>query len=174
MPLISFLIFGVHRGLTGPAALQYFRMKNFVPIAWAAALLFLSGCGNSLPQTQLNGTWAFTLTPSGTSNVIQFTAALTQVNNSLYGPATMTGSAASCSEQAQVSGTVSGNALNLQLTQYSNALDLQGTTTGGAPTTTSASGKYAATSGPCIQNGGSGTWTAVLEPNNSSSFEQKR
>jgi hypothetical protein len=142
-------------------------MKN---VAWAlpvAALLLLAGCGNSFPPPQLNGTWEFTLTPSSSSTVIQFSATLTQVNNSL------SGSAASCSADAIVSGTVSGSALNLELTQYGDALDLQGTTTGGAPTTTSASGKYGATTGPCIQNGGSGTWKAVLEPNNTSTFEQK-
>ena len=138
----------------------------------AVGLFFLAGCGSTVPP-QLTGTWAFKLTPSGSSNTIQFTATLTQVNNSLYGPVTLTGDAASCNEQAQMSGTVSGNALNLEVTQYSNALDLQGTATGGVPTTTAASGKYAATSGPCIQNGGSGTWTAVLEPSDSSSFAQK-
>jgi hypothetical protein len=148
-------------------------MKKVVWMLWVVGVLLLNGCGNSTTPPQLNGNWAFTLKPSGTSNVIQFTATLTQVNNSLYGPVTLAGNAASCNEQAQISGSVSGNALNLEVTQYSNALDLQGTTTGGAPTTTAASGKYAASSGPCIQNGGSGTWSAVLEPNDSSSFEQR-
>jgi len=148
-------------------------MKSVARTALVVALLFLNGCGNSIVPPQLNGTWAFTLKPSGSSNVIQVTAALTQVDNSISGPATLIGSAASCSSEATMSGTVSGNALNLDLTQYGDTLNFQGTTTGGPPVTTSASGKYAATSGPCIQNGGTGTWSAVLEPNNSSSFDEK-
>ena len=147
-------------------------MKIIVRIALLVVLGLLNGCG-SAPSLPMNGTWLFTLTPTGSpADVIQATVALTQLNNSVFGPVTLTGNGAACGTTAMMSGTVNGPVLSLQLTQSQSKLSFTGKTTGGSPTTTYASGKYSATSGQCLQNGGTGTWSAFLEANGSSSFAE--
>jgi hypothetical protein len=148
-------------------------MRSVPPIGLLVVLSCLIGCGSTpLP---LNGTWLFTLTPTDSSaGAIQATVALTEIGNSVFGPVTLTGNGSACGTAAMMSGTISGNALSLQMTQSQTTLNFTGKTSGGAPLTTYASGKYTATAGACIQNGGTGTWSAFLESNNSSSFEQSR
>jgi hypothetical protein len=138
-------------------------MKSIVCFALVIALYFLNGCGSgqsALPS--LTGTWVFTLTPSNSpSNVIQATAALTQLNNNvLLGQVTLKGNGTSCGTMAQMTGQLNGNTLTLQLTQSPSELLLKGTAT--TTLTVNASGKYTATSGQCLQDGGTGTWTAFL------------
>jgi len=149
-------------------------MKIFLRIALVVLLGLLNGCGNSPVLPPLTGTWSFTLTPTGSpSDVIQATVALTQLGNSVFGPVTLTGNGAACGTTAMMSGTVNGVALSLQLTQSQSTLKFTGKATGGYPLTTYASGKYTASSGPCLQNGGTGTWSAFLEANGSSSFDKR-
>ena len=149
-------------------------MKSIVRIALVVVLGLLNGCGSAPVLPPLTGTWAFTLTPTGSpSDVIQATVALTQLGNSVFGPVTLTGNGAACGATAMMSGTVNGVALSLQLTQSQSTLTITGKATGGYPLTSYASGKYTASSGPCLQNGGTGTWSAFLESNNSSSFDEK-
>jgi len=149
-------------------------MKSIVRIALVVVLGLLNGCGSAPPLPPMTGTWAFTLTPTGSpSEVIQATVALTQLGDSVFGPVTLTGNGAACGTNAMMSGTVNGVALSLQLTQSQSTLSFTGKATGGYPLTSYASGKYTATSGQCLQNGGTGTWSAFLESSNSSSFDQK-
>jgi hypothetical protein len=135
-------------------------MKRFVCAAVVVSLCLMSGCGSSLPT--LAGQWVFTLTPSDApSAVTHATATLTQLsNNSLFGQVYLTGSGTACGPQAEITGIVSGSDLTFHLTQSQNTLTLKGTATGGV--TLTATGTYTANSGPCIQDGGSGTWTAFL------------
>ncbi|HXM64074.1 MAG TPA: hypothetical protein VN950_24645 [Terriglobales bacterium] len=138
-------------------------MKSIVRFALLLALGLLNGCGSgqtALPS--LTGTWVFALTPANSpSSVIQATAALTQLkNNLLLGQVTLKGSGTSCGTQAQMTGSLSGNSLILQLTQSPSELILKGTAT--TALTVNASGTYTASSGQCLQNGGTGTWTAFL------------
>jgi hypothetical protein len=138
-------------------------MKSIVRFALLLALGFLNGCGSGqTPLPSLTGTWVFTLTPANSpSDVIQATAALTQLNNNvLLGQVTLKGSGTSCGTQAQMTGSLSGNSLVLQLTQSPSELILKGTAT--TALTVNASGAYTASSGRCLQDGGSGTWTAFL------------
>jgi hypothetical protein len=126
------------------------------------ALGFLNGCGSGTsPLPTLTGKWVFTMTPANSpSDVIQASGALTQLpNNVLLGQVTLQGGT-SCGTLAQMTGTVNGNTLVLQLTQSPGKLSLKGTAT--TSLTVNASGTYTATSGQCLQNGGSGTWTAFL------------
>lgn len=148
-------------------------MKSIPRIALFLFLAFLGGC-SSTPPLFLGGTWAFTIIPSDSSSaVIQATVEFTQLGNSIFGPVTFSGNGTSCGTQAMMSGTVNGDALSLQLTQSQSTLTFQGMATGGPPLTYYASGKYTATTGNCLQNGGTGTWSAFLEANNASSFEEK-
>jgi hypothetical protein len=138
-------------------------MKSIVRFSLVLALGFLNGCGSgqsALPS--LTGTWVFTLKPSNSaSNVIQATAALTQLNNNiLLGQVTLNGSGASCGTRAEMTGSLSGNNLTLQLTQSPAELILKGTAT--TALTVNASGAYTASTGQCLQDGGTGTWTAFL------------
>lgn len=147
-------------------------MKSKVCIALVVVLGFLNGC-SSAPPLALAGTWVFTLTPSdASSGVIQATVPLTQFGNSIFGPVTLTGNGTSCGTTAMMSGTVNGDALSLQLTQSQSTLSLTGTATGGPPLTYNASGKYTATTGQCLQNGGAGTWSAFLAANSTSSVPE--
>lgn len=138
-------------------------MKSIAGFALVLALGFLSGCGSGQsPLPSLTGTWVFTLTPANSpSNVIQATAALTQLkNNVLLGQVTLKGSGTSCGTMAEMTGTLSGSSLTLQLTQSPSELILRGTAT--TALTVNASGAYTATTGQCLQDGGTGTWTAFL------------
>jgi hypothetical protein len=138
-------------------------MKRIFGFALVLALGFLNGCGSgqtALPS--LSGKWVFTLTPANSGlNVIQATASLTQLNsNVLLGQVTLNGSGTSCGTRAQMTGNLSGNSLTLQLTQSPSEIILKGTAT--TALTVNASGAYTATSGQCLQDGGTGTWTAFL------------
>jgi len=145
-------------------------MKSGICISLLLLVVFLSGCGSTQPLF-LGGTWVFTITPSGsTSEVIQGSATLTQLGNSIFGPVTFSGSGTSCGTQGMMSGTVNGNAVSLHLTQSQNTLSLTGLVTGGPPLTYNALGKYTASMGQCLQNGGTGAWSAFLTPNNASGF----
>lgn len=138
-------------------------MKSIVRFALVLALSFLNGCGSGqTPLPSLTGTWVFTLTPaSSPSNVIQATASLTQLNNNvLLGQVTLKGSGTSCGTMAEMTGTLSGNSLILHLTQSPSELILKGTAT--TALTVNASGTYTASSGQCLQDGGTGTWTGFL------------
>src|ERR1700685_4477252 len=140
-------------------------MKSLVCFVLVVALGFLNGCGSGqTPLPSLTGTWLFSLTPANSpSNVIQATAALTQLNNNiLLGQVTLKGSGTSCGTQAQMTGSLSGNSLILQLTQSPSELILKGTAT--TALTVNASGTYTASSGQCLQNGGAGNWSAFLWP----------
>jgi hypothetical protein len=145
-------------------------MKDILRIVLVVALGLLNGCGTSLNNT-MTGTWTFTLTPAASSaQAIQITADLTQINNSVFGQVMLTGNATSCGNMANMSGVVNGNALSLQLTQAQSTLSFTGKTNS---TLSSSSGTYTATAGQCIQNGGTGTWSAFLQAHNSSSFDTK-
>jgi len=144
-------------------------MKNIVLMVLVATLGFLNGCGSSTSLPTMTGTWVFTLTPQASpSNVIQATAMLTQISDSVFGQVTLTGNGTACGTTAMMSGIVNGNALALHLTQAQSTLTFTGKAS--ASFTSSASGTYTATTGKCLQNGGTGTWSAFLVPNNSSSF----
>jgi hypothetical protein len=142
-------------------------MKVAIWTALCLYLGFLSGCSSS-PPLFLQGTWEFTIMPSNSSGSIQATAVLTQLGSSVFGPVTFGGNSSSCDTQAQMSGTVNGDNLSVQLTQSQSTLDLTGTVTGGLPVTYSASGKYTGTTGGCLQNGEAGTWTGFLAANSTS------
>jgi len=142
-------------------------MKNITRIVLVVALGFLNGCGTTTNNT-VTGTWTFTLTPtSPPSQAIQITADLTQINNSFFGQVTLTGNATACGTTAQMSGTVHGNALSLEITQAQTTITLTGKTNS---TLSSSSGTFAATSGQCILSGGTGTWSGFLQAHNTSSF----
>ncbi len=148
-------------------------MKSFVRIALVVALGFLNGCGSgtsSLPP--LTGTWLFTLTPAASpSEVIQALGTLRQVNsnsNEVSGQVTLTGSGTACGTMAEMSGILNGSNLTLRLTQSQSTISLTGTANTTVLSGINASGKYTATAGPCLQNGGTGTWSAGLESNTSS------
>lgn len=148
---------------SGVNCLRLPDMKSIVRFALLLTLGFLNGCGSGqTPLSSLTGTWVFTMTPANApSNVIQATAALTQLkNNVLLGQVTLKGSGTSCGTQAQMTGSLSGNSLTLQLTQSPSELILKGTAT--TALTVTASGAYTASSGQCLQDGGTGTWTAFL------------
>jgi hypothetical protein len=104
---------------------------------------------------------AVTLTPTGSALVaLEATANLTQSGDQITGNVSVTGDAPSCGTQALMSGTVKGNTLTLELTQSQSAIDFIGTAN---LAFTSASGTYTATSGSCLLNGGTGSWSAALE-----------
>jgi hypothetical protein len=148
---------------------NYDSMKILARTVLVLTLISLYGCGNQPTTPALTGTWAFTLTPNGSSQAIQATASLTQLNNSLFGPVTLTENGTACGTTAQMTGTVSGITLLLKLTQSGSTVSFNGKASGGYPVTSYASGSYSASSGPCLQSG-SGTWSAFLEANGSSSF----
>jgi hypothetical protein len=135
-------------------------MKNVARITLVLALSFLSGC-NPSPNPAMTGTWLFALTSSGSpSEVIQATANLTQLGNTIIGQVTLSGNGASCGTTASMSGTVKGNNLTLQLVQLQSTIEFTGTAN---LAFTSASGTYTATAGPCLQDGGGGSWSASPE-----------
>jgi hypothetical protein len=135
-------------------------MKNIARIALVLAFGFLSGC-NPSPNPAMTGTWLFVLTPTGSaSEVIQATADLTQLGNQVIGQVSLSENAAACGTTASMTGTVKGNTLTLQLAQLQSAIDFTGTAN---LAFTSASGTYTATAGSCLQNGGSGSWSASLD-----------
>jgi hypothetical protein len=146
------------------------RISGFA-LVFLLGLVFLglvNGCG-STPQ-YLAGTWQFTFTPgSSSAQSIQATAVLTQLGNSIFGPVTLAGNDISCGTQAMMSGNVNGYNMILALKQSQSTLTFTGTATGGFPSTYTASGKYSASTGQCLQNGGSGTWSGYLEAANASS-----
>jgi len=146
-------------------------MKDIARILLVVALGFLNGCGSSPMNFTMTGTWVFSLKPAASaSQVIQLTADLTQINDSFFGQVTLTGDAAACGINAQMSGTVNGDSVALQIMQNQTTLTFKGKTNA---TLNSSAGSYTATGGDCIQNGGTGTWTGFLQPPNSSSFEAK-
>jgi len=146
-------------------------MKDLARILLVVALGFLNGCGSSSQNFTMTGTWVFTLTPAASSaQVIQLTADLTQINNSFFGQVTLMGNAAACGIYAQMSGTVNGTALSVQIMQNQTTLTLKGQTNA---TFNSSSGSYTATTGGCIQNGGAGKWSGFLQAHNSSSFDAR-
>jgi len=147
------------------------NMKDIARIVLVVALGFLNGCGSSSQNFTMTGTWVFSLKPAASpSQVIQLTADLTQINDTFFGQVTLTGEAASCGINAQMSGTVNGNTVAIQILQNQTTLTFKGKTN---DTLNSSAGSYTATSGQCIQNGGTGTWSGFLKPPNSSSFEAK-
>jgi hypothetical protein len=148
-------------------------MKNVLRRTFLILLCLLAGCGST--PLFLAGTWVFKISPTNSSSgaAIQLTVPLTQFNSSIFGTATLSGNGTSCGTVAMMSGTVSGSKLSLQLTQSENTLNLTGTATGGYPLTYTASGKYTATTGSCLQNGGGGTWTGFLEANNASNLHEE-
>src|SRR5262252_7638294 len=99
------------------------NMKDVARIVLVAALGFLNGCGSSPMNFTMTGTWVFSLKPAASpSQVIQLTADLTQINNTFFGKVTLAGDAASCGINAQMSGTVNGNTLALQIMQNQTTL----------------------------------------------------
>jgi len=141
-------------------------MKVAIRLAFLVFFAFQLGCSSS-PPLFLGGTWVFTITPSGSSSqAFQATAVLTQLGSSIFGPVTFSGGSSSCSAPATMSGTVNGDNLSVQLTQLQSTLKLTGSVSGGPPVTYSASGKYTATSGGCLQDGSAGTWSGFLSANN--------
>jgi len=135
-------------------------MRNIACVALTTALTFLSGC-NPSPNPAMTGTWLFALTSSGSpSEAIQATANLTQLGNTITGQVTLSGNGASCGATASMSGTVKGNNVTLELIQLQSTIEFTGTAN---LAFTSASGTYTATAGPCLQNGGGGSWSASLE-----------
>jgi hypothetical protein len=147
-------------------------MKNVVRIALLAALLFLNGCGTQSALPPITGNWVFTLTPANSSSgVIQATAALTQLRNTVLGQVTLTGNGAACGTTAIISGTINNNALSLQITQLQSTITLKGSAT--TSLTLNATGAYTASTGRCLQNGGTGTWSAFLQGSISSTLEEK-
>jgi hypothetical protein len=146
-------------------------MNNVAPIVLLVALGFLNGCGSSVQNNTMTGTWVFNLTPAASSSqAFQLTADLTQINNSVFGQVTLTGAAAACGTMANISGVVNGNAVSLEITQSETTLTFTGKTNA---TLNTSSGSYAATTGQCIQNGGTGTWSGFLSTHGSSSFDAK-
>jgi hypothetical protein len=146
-------------------------MKDIARIVLVVALGFLNGCGTSPMNYTMTGTWVFSLSPAASSSqAIQLTADLTQINDTFFGQVTLTGDAASCGTYAQISGTVNGSALALQIMQNQTTLTFKGKTNA---TLNSSSGSYVATTGECIQNGGTGTWSGFLQARNSSSFNAR-
>ncbi len=142
-------------------------MKTIAAIALIAVLSPLNGCGDATPNTNntaspsMTGSWAFTMTPTDfPTDVIQATAALTQTGNSVDGPVTLGGNYSGCGTAAVMSGTVTGDALSLQLTQSQSTLTFTGAANAAL---TSASGTYTATAGECLQSGGTGTWPATKQ-----------
>lgn len=130
-------------------------LRITIPLLLALAL----GCSSSNPE--MTGTWMFALTPTGASSTaIQATANLTQTGSQVGGPASLSGTGISCGTEASFSGTVKGNTLTLQITQVQSAINLTGTAN---QAFTSASGTYTASSGSCLLNGGTGSWSATLQ-----------
>jgi hypothetical protein len=135
-------------------------MKILVRVALIVALCFITGC-NPSPNPALSGNWVFTLTPTDDpSNIIQANASLTQLGTNVTGPVTLTGNGFTCGTTATMTGTVQGNVLVLQITQSVSSLGLNGTAN---QAFTSANGTYTVSTGPCLQNAGSGTWSATLD-----------
>jgi hypothetical protein len=146
-------------------------MRDAARIVLLLALGFLNGCGGTVQNNTMTGTWVFNLTPAASSSqAIQLTADLTQINDSVFGMVTLIGDAASCGTTANMSGVVNGNSVALQITQSQTTLTFTGKTNA---TLNTSSGSYTATSGQCIQNGGSGTWSGFLSTHGSSSFEAR-
>jgi len=135
-------------------------MRNIARVALISALTFLGGC-NPSPNPAMTGTWLFALTSSGSpAEVIQATANLTQLGDTIVGQVTLSGNGASCGTTASISGTVKGNNLSFQVVQLQSTIQFTGTAN---LAFTAASGTYTATAGPCLQNGGGGSWSASLE-----------
>jgi len=143
-------------------------MKLAIRLALLMSFSLVLGCSNA-PPLFLGGTWVFTITPNNSpSAAVQATAVLTQLRNSIFGPVTFVDSSSSCSA-GMMSGTINGDNLSLQLTQSQSTLKLTGAVTGGFPVTYSASGKYSATTGGCLQSSSAGTWSGFLSANTASS-----
>jgi len=146
-------------------------MKNVARIVLVVALGCLNGCSGTNMNHTMTGTWVFTLTPAGSpSQEIQLTVGLTQINNSVFGQVTLTGNATACGTTANMSGLVNGNSVSLQLTQAQTTLNFVGKTNA---TLNLSAGSYTASSGQCIQNGGTGTWSGFLSTPGSTSFDAK-
>jgi|SRR5579862_16457 len=153
-------------------------MKVTIRLAVLMSFGFLLGCSSS-PPLFLGGNWVFTITPSNSAAAaFQATGVLTQLGNSLFGPVTLRPTSSTCNAPAMVSGTINGNQLSVQLSQSQSTLNLSGEVTGGPPVAYSVSGKYTATTGACLQDGGTGTWSGVTSGNNASTaavlISQKR
>lgn len=121
------------------------------------AALLPAGCSSS-SNGAMSGTWAFAL--ATTQNFIVATADLKQSGNQVSGPATVTGEPTGCGSNATMTGTVQGNNLSLQIAAGGAIITLIGQAN---TTFTSASGTYEVTSGSCVQNGDTGSWTAQFE-----------
>lgn len=138
--------------------------KKLAGVASVVALGVLVGCGGGAPSTLLSsmsGTWVFTMTPTSfPSDVIQAKATLTQTGSAVDGQVMLGGNYSGCGTAAVMSGTVTGSSLALQLTQSQSTLTLTGSVNNGF---TTASGTYTATVGQCLQNGGTGTWSATTQ-----------
>jgi len=136
------------------------NMKIISRLVLIATLLFITAC-NPSPNPALTGTWMFTLTPADNPLlVIQAQADLTELGNNVTGTVTLSGTTFSCGNNATMSGVVKGNALTLELTQEQSSVTLTGQAN---QAFTSASGTYSAATGPCLENMGSGNWSAVLQ-----------
>jgi len=127
-------------------------------IMWCVTLLFAVcalGCGGSSSNSQINiaGNWSF----SSQSSLVVVTGSGTiqQNGNALSGQVTLNGTP--CATSATLTGTISGNTVNFQLQEGSQAVSFTGTVTANG---TGISGTYTAPIGGCT-NGDSGNWAAT-------------
>jgi len=136
--------------------------KTICAVVVLAAFL-PAGCGSG-SNGAMSGTWTFALavpaTVTATNPVIFATADLKQSGNQFSGPATVTGEPTGCGSNANVTGTVQGNNLILQIADEGVVITLTGVAD---QTFTSASGTYEVISGSCVQNGDAGGWTAHFQ-----------
>lgn len=123
-------------------------------------LVLLEGC-SAVPNAAVTGNWLFKLTTSG-SDVILATVNLTQNGSDVSGQAIMGGSGVSCGATGEMfaSGTVKGDTVTLQFTQFPNIVVLSGTAN---VTFTFLTGTFTETGGSCLPNGGIGSWSAALQ-----------
>jgi hypothetical protein len=143
--------------MTGRAVVKVQALSRLVLLIPA---ILLSGCGTS-SNPAMTGNWLFVFTPTGSStSALQATANLTQAGTNVSGQVSLSGGAASCGNEASMSGTVQGNSLTFHLTQVQSTITLNGTAN---QAFTSAQGNYTAASGSCLLNGETGSWSAALQ-----------
>lgn len=126
----------------------------------ATALVALSiGSGCQIHNSSaMGGTWLFTIA-SGTSAPLILTANLQQHGNQITGQASVAENNSSCGS-ATITGSLQGNALDLEIVQLQSELFLVGTVN---PTFTHASGTYTSSgSANCFQTGDWGSWSAYF------------